>query len=76
MWVLLTQLIVLGPEQVHPQNGVNEEHEEQQAAHIEDSWQGAQQGVEQGPQTPADHSLLLFGCDRPIAQGTTRWLPA
>ena len=55
MWVLLTQLIILSPKQVHPQNGVDEEHEEQQAAHIEDSWQGAQQGVEQGSQTPADH---------------------
>ncbi len=54
MWVLLTQLIVLGPKQVHPQNGVDKEHEEQQAAHIEDSWQGAQQGVEQGSQTPAN----------------------
>jgi len=28
MWVLLTQLVVLGPKQVHPQNGVDEEHEE------------------------------------------------
>ncbi len=46
MWILLTQLVVLGPKQVHPQNGVDEEHEEQQAAHIENSWQGAQQGVE------------------------------
>ena len=38
MWVLLSQLVVLSPKQVHPQNGVDEEHEEQQAAHVEDSW--------------------------------------
>ncbi len=60
MWVLLTQLIVLGPKQVHPQNGVDEEHEEQQAAHIEDSWQGAQQGVEQSSQTPANKIYITI----------------
>ena len=52
MWVLLTQLVALGAKQVHSQNGVDEEHEEQEAAHIEDSWQGTQQGIEERPQAP------------------------
>lgn len=42
MRIILAQLIVLGPKQVHPKNGIDKEHEEQQAAHIEDSWQRAQ----------------------------------
>lgn len=70
MWVLLTQLIVLGPEQVHPQNGVNEEHEEEQAAHIENSWQGAQQGVEQGSQTPANQLCITIYINQQITHAT------
>ena len=71
MWVLLTQLIVLGPKQVHPQNGIDEEHEEQQAAHIEDSWQGAQQGVEQGSQTPANKVHITIYINLQITHATS-----
>ena len=49
MWVLLAQLVAGGAEQIHAQNGVDEEHEEQQAAHIEDRWKRADQRIEQRP---------------------------
>ena len=42
MGLVLAQPICWGSKQVHPQDCIDEEHEEQQAAHIEDSWQGAQ----------------------------------
>lgn len=58
MWVLLAQLVAGGAKQVHAQNGVDEEHEEQQAAHIEHRRQRADQGVEQRPQSPVCHSYV------------------
>ena len=54
MGVLLTQLIAAGPKQVHAQDGVDKEHEEEQAAHIEDCRKGADEGVEQRPQAPVN----------------------
>ena len=59
MWVLLTQLIASSAKEVHAQNGVDEEHEEQQAAHVEHCWQGTDQSIEQCPQAPADQVNVL-----------------
>lgn len=59
VWVLLTQLVASSAEEVHAQNGVDEKHEEQQAAYIEHRWQGTDQGIEQCPQAPADHVKVL-----------------
>ena len=52
MWVLLTQRIAAAAKQVHAQDGIDEEHEEQQAAHVEDGGKGADEGVEERPQAP------------------------